>query len=109
MNSKKINFKSPSIVLIIILILILILITITLISLNQDKINFSLTNDDSKFNFTFNTENFQDENISQKLNLLAENIKDLGKKIEPLKNSSNQFNRIITKKNYIQEPNYYNL
>ncbi len=107
MNFKKINFKSPSTVLIIILILILIIIT--LISFNQDKINFSLTNDDSKFNFTFNTENFEDEDISQKLNSLAEDIKNLGKKIEPLKSSPNQFNRIITKRNYIQEPNYYNL
>ena len=110
MNFKKINFKSPTIVLII--ILILILIVITFISLNQNKINFSLTNDESKFNFTFNTENFQDENIltQSNLDLLEQKIKELENKITPLKNSPYQFDKNINieKRNYEKNPNYYN-
>jgi len=104
MNLKKMNFKSPLIILIIILILILI----TWFLLNQDKMSFSLTNDDSKFNFTLNTENFQDENITEKLNLIAKNLKELEYKISPLKNSSQQFDIPIIKRNYIQVKDYYN-
>lgn len=108
MNFKKINFKSP----LIILIIILILIAIIFILLNQDKINFSLTNDNSQFNLTFNTENFQDENIlnQSNLDLLDEKIKELEKKITPLKNSLYQFDKDINikKKNYKKNLNHYN-
>ncbi len=104
MNFKKINFQSP----LIILIIIFILIAITLILLNQNKINLKLTNNDSNLNFTLNTENFQDENISNQLNLVDKKITDLQNKILPLINSSHQFDRIKSKKKYIQDPNYFN-
>jgi len=106
MNFNKINFKSPLIILIILLIIILIALSL----LNQNKINFTLTNDDSKFNFTLNTENFKGENILNEstLNSLEKKIIELENTMSTLKDSSHQFDIPILKRNYIKNQNYYN-
>jgi hypothetical protein len=69
--------------------IIIIVLLLTFVLINQDKISLSISNDNSNFNIKFNSENFQDEDISTKLNLIDSNIKDLEKKLSGLNEVGN--------------------
>ena len=102
MNFLKKNFNM------ILIAIIIIVLLLAFVLINQDKINFSISNDNSNFNIKFNSENFQDEDITKKLNLIDTNIKDLETKLSSLNEVSNHsFNRINKKKKYITTKNYY--
>ena len=88
--------------------IIIIVLLLGFVLINQDKISFSLSNDNSNFNIKFNSENFQDEDISTKLNLIDNNIKDLERKLSSLNQVSNHsVDRINKKRKYITTKNYY--
>ena len=102
MNFLKKNFNM------ILIAIIIIVLLLAFVLINQDKINFSISNDNSNFNIKFNSENFQDEDITKKLNLIDTNIKDLETKLSGLNEVSNySVDRINNKRKYITTKNYY--
>ena len=92
----------------ILIAIIIIVLLLGFVLINQDKISFSLSNDNSNFNIKFNSENFQGEDINKKLNLIDIDIKDLETKLSGLNEVSNySVDRINNKRKYITTKNYY--